>query len=101
MSTLIVPQFGAAEGIELTHGRFTNRIHASRPRVRKTAIRRVDELAIVVTGHVIRRIALFRPLDDAITALLARPPNSLEVLPDQQRPRRRRRRSPPVSVHLH
>ena len=73
--TLLIPRPVAAGGIDLTHRRFTNRILAPFPVMAwKAAIRRLDELAIVVTGHAIRRIARFSPLDDTIAALKAWPP---------------------------
>lgn len=80
ISTNLIPFKVAAEGIEPTHRRFTTCILAARRRgVRKAAIRRHNDLAIVVTGHVIRRIALFRSLDGAITAERARPPKRQEA----------------------
>ena len=73
-STKLIPKRIAAEAIDRTHSRFTTLILAARRRVRKAAILR-DELAIVVTKHAIRWIALFRPLDNTITTHLARTPS--------------------------
>ena len=73
-STNVIPTKAATVGIDITHRRFTNLIVAPFCAVWKAAIRQRDELAIVVTGHVIRRVTFFRSLDDTITTHLARPP---------------------------